>query len=138
EEAYVPIPLHSPMREAHSHLRLSLIPEMLKVVSYNLARKQHDIGLFEIGSVYLSNEEEITEQPADKARLAGALTGLLENHRWKGEKTVVDFYVAKGIVESLFAYLNMEVTYHQAKLPEMHPGRCATIAHKGHTIGFLG
>src|SRR5699024_253108 len=22
--------------------------------------------------------------------------------------------------------------------PEMHPGRCATIAHKGHTIGFLG
>lgn len=132
------IPLHSPMSEAHSHLRLSLLPEMLKAVAYNVKRKQQDIGLFEIGSVFLSEEKTITKQPVESARLAGALTGVRSNYQWKGEKTIVDFYVVKGIVEGLFAYLDMEVSYTQAKLPEMHPGRTATITHKGQTIGFLG
>lgn len=133
-----PIALHSPMSEAHSHLRLSLLPEMLKAVSYNIARKQQNLGLFEIGSVFLSEEETLTKQPVEHTRLAGALTGVRSNHQWKDEKTVVDFYVVKGIVEGLFAYVDMDVTYTQTKLPEMHPGRCATIEHNGRTIGFIG
>src|SRR5699024_11373129 len=54
------------------------------------------------------------------------------------ENKEVDFFVIKGVLEELFRYLNKQVSFEQAVLPDMHPGRCATINIDGNTIGFLG
>src|SRR5699024_7958413 len=71
-------------------------------------------------------------------RLSGAITGHWMNHEWQQEKKSVDFYVIKGIIESLFSYLEVEVDYKRVKHPDLHPGRSAMISLDGSTIGFIG
>src|SRR5699024_8093253 len=46
--------------------------------------------------------------------------------------------VVKGIIEGLFDYLEIPITFSQAKLADMHPGRCASIEINNEVIGFVG
>jgi phenylalanyl-tRNA synthetase beta chain len=135
-----PIRLSMPMSEERSTLRLSLIPHLLDVVSYNVNRQLENLSYYEIGSVFLSDEENITSLPEEKERLAGAVTGVWQLHPWQTEKKVVDFFVAKGILEGLFAKLDLldRITFVQAKKKDLHPGRTAAIMLDGTEIGFIG
>ncbi|MFP7493362.1 phenylalanine--tRNA ligase subunit beta [Terribacillus saccharophilus] len=137
-ETVYPVALKMPMSEEHSHLRLSIIPELVDTLSYNVARKQENLGYFEFGRVFLSKEEQISEQPTETARLAGALTGAWMEQPWQQEKKAVDFYVAKGIVEGIFAQLDLEPVFQQAQVDGYHPGRTATVSHNGRTVGVVG
>src|SRR5699024_8974149 len=83
-------------------------------------------------------EKQLTEQPHEQLRLTGAATGNWISHPWQGENKEVDFFVIKGVLEELFRYLNKQVSFEQAVLPDMHPGRCAPIHIEGNTIGFVG
>src|SRR5690625_2786668 len=138
DETYYPVKLSMPLSEDHEYLRLSLLPGLLKTLSYNRARSQVNLGYYEMGSVFLSTEQHIKTQPEEQLHLAGALTGNWLNHEWQKESKPVDFYVVKGIVEGLFKFLNIHVTYKQSTLPQMHPGRCATIYVKDTPVGLLG
>ncbi|UOQ86240.1 phenylalanine--tRNA ligase subunit beta [Gracilibacillus salinarum] len=138
EEMVSPVSLSMPMSEEHSTLRLSILPEMLASVSYNVARKQSNVAYYELGSIFLSKEEQVTTQPKEKLRLAGALTGEWTLQPWQQEKKTVDFFVVKGILEALFASLNTDVTFTQAKLEGMHPGRTAQLFLGDRSVGFAG
>jgi phenylalanyl-tRNA synthetase beta chain len=139
EENPVPVKLAMPMSEAHSHLRLSLLPEMLSSVQYNLARRQQNVSLYEMGSVYVSDEEKVTKQPEEKLRLAAAITGQWLNNPWQKEVKPVDFYVLKGLVEGLLEMLRLDgVAYEPIQLDQMHPGRTAGITVNGDHVGFIG
>ncbi len=133
-----PVALSMPMSEDHQYLRVSLVPELLQRLTYNVARNQTDVALYELGSIFLSEEKQITKQPKEHARLTGAITGTWVDHAWQQEVKAVDFYVVKGIVEGLFHYLNIDVTYQPTQMDGMHPGRCATIHLEDQLIGFLG
>src|SRR5690625_3415122 len=133
-----PIQLAMPMSEDHQYLRLSLLPELLNRLTYNVARKQANVALYEVGSIFLTEEDSLTKQPKEHARLSGAITGKWLDHKWQQEVKEVDFYIVKGIVEGLFDFINIDVTYEQAVVEGMHPGRCATISVNGQIIGFLG
>ena len=78
--------------------------------------------LYEVGSVFLTDEETLTKQPKEHVRLAGAITGTWVDHKWQQAVKKVDFYVVKGIVEGLFRYLNVDVTYEQTVI-ERHASR---------------
>lgn len=133
-----PVELAMPMSEDHQYLRLSLLPELLARLTYNVARKQNNLAIYEAGSVFLTEEKTLTSQPNEQLRLSGAITGDWMLHPWQGERKQVDFYVVKGIMEGLFRYINRHITFEQATLSEMHPGRCAIMKVDGNTIGFLG
>ncbi|WP_019154760.1 phenylalanine--tRNA ligase subunit beta [Robertmurraya massiliosenegalensis] len=137
-ETREPIKLAMPMSEERSHLRLSIIPQLLEVVKYNVARQNDRVALYEAGPVFLANGSD--ELPNEKERLAGAITGLWEQHQWQGEKKEVDFYVIKGILEGLFEKLGLEqkIEYRQAVVEGMHPGRTAEVYLAGESIGFVG
>ncbi|WP_174613989.1 phenylalanine--tRNA ligase subunit beta [Virgibacillus ihumii] len=130
--------LSMPMTEDHKTLRLSLIPELLQTISHNLARNQRDLAYYELGTVFISDEKELTEQPNEKLRASGVLTGNWLTHLWQQEKKQVDFYLVKGIVEGLFDFLDIEVDFKQGKIADLHPGRCAVVTVKGQTVGYLG
>jgi len=134
----VPVALSNPMSEDHKYLRLSLLPELIRSLTYNLARNQGNIAYFETGSIFVSKEEKITKQPDEITRVAGAITGNWVDQPWQGEVKAVDFYVVKGIMEGFFEFLNLSVTYEQKKIKDMHPGRTAAIKLGGNVIGFLG
>ncbi|MRH42914.1 phenylalanine--tRNA ligase subunit beta [Aquibacillus halophilus] len=137
-KAEVPVALAMPMSEEHSTLRLSILPEMLDSLAYNIARKQPNLGYYEVGTVFVSEQKIVTEQPEEKLRATGAVTGEWISHPWQQEKRVVDFFLVKGIVEGLFRKLNLSVEYKQVKIDGMHPGRTAQIYLQERPIGFLG
>jgi phenylalanyl-tRNA synthetase beta chain len=132
------IRLAMPMSEDRSVLRLSILPQLLEVLKYNSARQNDNLGLYETGTVFLSNGADV--QPFEKEHLAGAVTGLWHSHSWQGEKKPVDFFVVKGILEGLFEKLGLtdQLEYVQASVEGMHPGRTAEIRLNGAVIGFVG
>lgn len=133
-----PISVSMPMSEDHQYLRLSILPELLKTLSYNIARNETSLAYYELGPVFISSEETLTKQPHEQLRVAGALTGNMLEHEWQKEVKKVDFYVVKGIVEGLFQQLNLPVAFKQAVLEDMHPGRCAEILLEDKVIGYIG
>ncbi|WP_337970067.1 phenylalanine--tRNA ligase subunit beta [Virgibacillus salexigens] len=135
---FVPIELKLPMSEDHKYLRQSLLPELLRVISHNQARNQIDLAYYELGSVFLTKERELTKQPDERLRLAGAISGKWMDHPWQQDNKTVDFYVLKGIVEKLFDYLDVSVSFNQAKIADMHPGRTAELKLGDKRIGFIG
>lgn len=138
DQQLVPVQLAMPMSEDHKYLRLSILPELLQSIAYNHARNQTDLAYYELGKIFTSDEEAITKQPVEILRLSGALTGKWLENAWQQEKKEVDFYLVKGIMEGLFTYLRIPITFEQAKLPDMHPGRCAAIKINDKVIGFMG
>lgn len=133
-----PVELAMPMSEDRSLLRLSIVPQLLEVLKYNLARQNDSLAVYETGAVFLKNNDG--NLPEEREHVAGAITGLWENHQWQGQKTPVDFYVIKGILEGLFAKLGLEgrVQFRSAQIEGMHPGRTAELALNGNIIGFVG
>src|SRR5690606_29015528 len=93
----------------------------------NVARKQMDVALYELGAVFLTEEETLTKQPKEHRRLAGAITGVWLNHPWQQDVKRVDFYVVKGIVEGLFRYLNIKETYEPAQIECIYQRCCSFI-----------
>ncbi|API90791.1 phenylalanine--tRNA ligase subunit beta [Virgibacillus pantothenticus] len=138
EANYVPIELALPMSADHKFLRISLLPEILRVLAHNRARNQFDLGYYEIGKTFLTTEKTLTKQPEERLRLAGAITGNWIHHPWQQESKQVDFYVVKGILEKLFTFLGCSVAFQPLKHQDMHPGRTASLQLEGRTIGFVG
>lgn len=137
-ETREPVTLAMPMSEERSQLRMSILPSLLEVVKYNNARQIDSVALYEIGSVFLKQGDG--QLPEEREHIAAAITGLWEANLWQGEKKAVDFYVLKGVLEALFAALGVtdKISYRQAALENMHPGRTAEVLLNGEVIGFIG
>lgn len=133
-----PIRLAMPMSEDRSMLRLSIVPQLLEVLKYNVARQMDSVAVYETGTVFLATNQD--ELPEEREHLAAAITGLWHLHPWQGEKKTVDFFVLKGILEGMFAVLGLTnaIEYRQASIEGMHPGRTAEIFLAEKNIGFIG
>lgn len=130
------IDLLMPMSEAHASLRQSLLPHLIEAASYNVARKNKDVKLFEIGNVFFANGEG--ELPDQGEYLSGILTGDYVVNQWQGKKETVDFYLAKGVVDRVSEKLNLEFSYRRADIDGLHPGRTAEILLENKVVGFIG
>ncbi|HEH7826325.1 TPA: phenylalanine--tRNA ligase subunit beta [Staphylococcus aureus] len=130
------IDLLMPMSEAHASLRQSLLPHLIEAASYNVARKNKDVKLFEIGNVFFANGEG--ELPDQVEYLSGILTGDYVVNQWQGKKETVDFYLAKGVVDRVSEKLNLEFSYRRADIDRLHPGRTAEILLENKVVGFIG
>ena len=124
-----------PMSEERSILRQSLLPHLLESITYNTARRMDSVALYETGSVFLKGNDELLNE---QEHLAVAMTGLWLDNSWQGEKKPVDFFVLKGIVESLADKLGIQLTFERGQMDDLHPGRTAFIMHDGQRIGVIG
>lgn len=135
-EAREAIKLLMPMSEAHSTLRQSLIPHLIDAAQYNVARKNQNIALYEIGNVFFSNGEGVL--PDEVEYLSGIMTGEYVAHPWQAKKEVVDFYLTKGVVDRIADKLALSFDYETAQIDGLHPGRTAKVLCQGDVIGFIG
>ncbi len=125
------VSLLMPMSEERSTLRQSLINGLLDVASYNVARKISNVAIFEMGKVYCTLGEQY--------RVAGLITGNLSNKEWNRNPIKSDFFRLKGIIESLFDDLSIEISFTKSQLNDsFHPGQSANIQLNGNVIGFIG
>jgi len=119
-----------PLTEDRAVMRQSLLNGVIDAIIYNKARKLENLSLFEIGNVYYKD--------CQRLHLAIALNGLFSSQLWRGVKNKSEFYLLKGLADSLFDKLNFKVQYKASSdIKSFHPGRCAEILHNGEVIGYL-
>lgn len=122
------VKLALPMSEERSVLRTTLISQLLDAANYNRNRNNDDVALFELGSVFITDELELTQLPSEKQRLALLLTGNNKPASWAEKPRPVDFYDLKGLIEKLTNYLGMHsLEWKVTHKDGLHPGRTAEI-----------
>lgn len=124
------VELLHPMSEDKKVLRHSLINGLLDNVGYHLSRQMSDLKFFEIGSTYYSHGEPL--------HLACIIEGNYEASTWKKDGIKADFYVLKGILDSLLGHFDLKVDYEKASLEGLHPGVTAKISLNNEKIGYIG
>ncbi|WP_342976747.1 phenylalanine--tRNA ligase subunit beta [Streptococcus constellatus] len=128
-----------PMTVERSVLRQNMVAGILDTVAYNIARKNKDLALYEIGKVFEQAGNPTSELPTEINSFAFALTGLVAEKDFQTSAVPVDFFYAKGVLEALFDRLGLKVEYTVTQaLASMHPGRTAAILLDGQVIGFVG
>jgi len=139
-----PIRLAMPMSEERSVLRTSLLAQLLDMAVYNRNRKNDNLAVFELGSVFHTEEETLTQLPNEKHRFGLLLTGNATSASWNQKAVAYDFYHAKGIIETIMQTLGVsERIRYEAAAPEgFHPGRTAAVKLQTEagevTLGYVG
>ena len=126
------ITLPNPMSIDKSVIRTSLIPSLINTYNYNKARKVEDINIYEIAKTYDKSYNE-------ESKIAFLMKGNYVTNPWKGS-IKVDFYLMKGIVESILDYLGFKNRYSFVKsnVKDLHPGVSADILLDRKRIGIIG
>ena len=126
------ITLPNPMSIDKSVIRTSIIPSLMNVYNYNKARKVEDINIYEIAKTYDKSYNE-------ESKIAFLMKGNYITNSWKGSMKV-DFYLMKGIVESILDYLGFKNRYSFVKsnVSDLHPGISADILLDRKRIGIMG
>ena len=133
------IPIMNPIVAELPNMRTTLVDSILSSLKYNLAHKNDELKIYEIGAIYLADKLPLEQLPAEKMQLCGALCGRMSSSSWYSGREVVDYFSAKGIVEELMADLqifNCEFVSNSNSL--YHPGKSSMITHDGVTVGFVG
>ena len=125
----------NPITVEQEHLRTTLRPGLLQTLANNERYGEESISLFEVGKIYLPKDNDL---PYEKDMLAGVLCGTRSGLFWKGESDRLDFFDAKGIVETLLERLGVVASFESAEDKLLIPGRCASIQVSGASIGMVG
>lgn len=131
--------LKNPISEEMRVMRTSLIPSLATSYLYNKNRRIRDQKIFEVGRTYRKDAgEETTVKETTWA--AGLIAGNLSAVSWRRAEQPVDFFSAKGIVESLIRRLTTVLpTYEPVKGSKIfHPMRGAVVRLGHKEIGTLG
>ena len=126
-----PIKVLMPLTSDRAYMRESLLNGIMSSISYNLARQMNDVAIFEIGKRYSMSDEELM--------LAGGFVGTFSANPWQGLNHKVDFYLVKGILDTLANKLNLTFTYepYENIKNTYHPGRAAKILVGNVEVGFI-
>jgi len=129
--------LTNPLFAEYSALRPDLLEGLVNAFRYNLEQGNGPLNAYEIGRVFWQNEDGLME--AD--RVAGILGGDASRGRWvrSGREQPMTWFEAKGVLESVFLRLGVEVEYQpDRRNPLLHPGRTASLWVGGELLGRFG
>ncbi len=132
-----PTAIQNPITSNLTHLRTSLLSNLLKSVKRNLNIGIRDIRLFEVGNVFIKKQSQ--EKINEPIRIAGVLTGKVKNQDWRGENRQLDYYDLKGDIEGLFDFLRIRDVRFEKKKDDfslLEEGSEIYIDNK--EIGFMG
>ena len=120
--------IKNPLGEDFSVMRTSILPSIMESLGRNYARNNEYARLFEIGKVYIPNEDE-NELPTERNILTIGMYGD------------VDYFDLKGVVENLIEALGItKFSFkRESENPSYHPGKTAMISvGKNIEVGVLG
>lgn len=128
--------LANPLSAEQSQMRTLMLPSLLMTVSANLAQRNFDVNIFEVGRVYYPVKGE--RLCDERETVAGCLCSFLQGQSWRGNTRGPDFFTGKGLVEALFKELAGSCSVRRTKEPFLHPGKAADIIVSGSRIGYVG
>jgi phenylalanyl-tRNA synthetase beta chain len=119
------VEVENPLTAEESMLRTSLLPGLLRALVTNASHRRPDVGLFEVGHVFLP-PPGLTGLPQEPEHLAVVLGGR-------------DAAAAVRLWRALVDGLRLaDVRLEGAGLPGLHPTRSARIVVGGEAVGAIG
>ncbi len=130
-----PMKISNPMSREQEYLRTSLRAGVLSVLARNRRYQEGVIRLFEIGKVFLPREMDL---PQEKEMLCAVISGAERMLSWRGEVEQIDFFVAKGLVESILSQLGVAAEFEEDEDGSLSQGRRANVMIGNDRLGVVG
>jgi phenylalanyl-tRNA synthetase beta chain len=155
----VAIRVANPLSDQAPLLRTTLVPGLARALGRNIARGQQDLGLFEVGAVFLPpagerpavpqiavdhrpSVDELKELdaalPAQPLHVAVLVGGLREAAGWWGPGRAASWADAIEACRSVGRALGVEVSVVAGAVAPWHPGRCAQVLIGDELVGYAG
>jgi phenylalanyl-tRNA synthetase beta chain len=131
------IVLSNPLFVEYSALRTDLMSGLIDAFQYNLEQGNGSLNAFEIGRIFWQEEDGLQEAEA----IAGIMGGSSTIGKWSksDRQEPMTFFEAKGILESVFQQLRLQVEFQPDRRDErLHPGRTASLWIRGNRLGIFG
>lgn len=136
----IPVELLNPLNAEQSVMRQSIIPGLMRSISYNQSRGVHNIQLYETGVVFFGAEGK--KSPKERNRVAAVMAGAMNDPAWNQQAVPFDFFDGKGVIESLMRELALAKPRFKAlsaeEAPHLQPGRAALVLDGGTVLGWVG
>ncbi len=134
-DAYVT--LANPISPDRIVMRTNLNVNMMEIIEKNVRLRDH-LSFFEIGPVFLPVAGQ--RLPNEEVHLAIGITGKRLTEAWDfHNKTTLDFYDLKGIVEAALSGLHIsQISFKAGSCDYLHPGKCAAVYAGEVRLGVLG
>lgn len=133
------VKIANPLSVDEAVMRTSLIPGLLDSLKTNISRQQGDCRLFALQRVY---RRPMAIGPSEETRsVAGVIAGVRFPGAWERAREELDFYDAKGVVETLLDSLGLSATaiFQRGDAYKfLHPGAFAYVICGGKRVGFVG
>jgi phenylalanyl-tRNA synthetase beta chain len=133
--APTPMKVANPMSREQEYLRTSLRDGLLSILARNERYQEDGIRLFEIGRVFLPRERDL---PQEEEMLCAVLSGSYRSLSWRSKEEPIDFFVAKGVVESILSRLGVVASFEKGEDESLCPGRGASVVVGNEKLGVVG
>ena len=133
------VTISNPLGEDFSIMRTTPLNGMLTSLSTNYNRRNKDVKLYELATIYLPAEDSVSKEYLEQTGLP-----MLPDERQQftlGMYGEGDFFTMKGVVEEFLEKigLNKKPRYNpEAGKSFLHPGRQAEISYGDTVIGYMG
>jgi phenylalanyl-tRNA synthetase beta chain len=130
-----PMKVANPMSKEQEYLRTSLRQGILSVLARNERLQENVIMLFEIGKIFKPRDNDL---PREREMLCAILSGSQRRLSWRGEEEPVDFFVAKGVVETILSRLGVTANFKESVDDSLLAGRTADVLQGDTKLGVIG
>lgn len=138
----LPIKLANPMSEEQEYLRTDLRSSILSTFAYNQHNTREGIRIFEIGRAYIPQNNGVDSKdhklPLEKEILAGVMAGPRYTEHWDNYKELIDFYDAKGTIETFLHQIRLNPAFESTQDPIIMPSHGANIVIDALHVGIVG
>jgi phenylalanyl-tRNA synthetase beta chain len=129
------VKINNPVAIEYGALRDDLLSSLIDSCAFNINQGNGILNGFEIGRVFWLDEAGSDETD----RIAGIFGGDPTVGTWQHQSKPMNFYEAKGLLDSVFHNLNVVVEYQpDQKDSRLHPGRTASLWISGERLGTFG
>lgn len=127
--------LLNPISQDMDTMRCSLLPGLLKTISFNQRRQQHRMMVFEVGNCFFYDGDELKQE----AQIAGICYGERLAETWRPGNAEVDFYDVKSHVNRLWQLTQKQpLRYVTDEHVVNQKGQSASIYCGEEKIGIIG
>ena len=130
-----PLRIANPLSSGQEYLRPTLRASLLATLEANQGHSEGPFRLFEVGHTFHSRPEEL---PHEQQMLALLVSGRRWESSWLEDDSPVDFFDAKGLVETVLDRLGVTAAFEPAQDSFFQNGRCAGIKVGNISLGIIG
>lgn len=130
-----PLRTANPMSREQEYLRTSIRPNILQSAALAIRQPPGNVALFEVGRIFIPRSGDL---PDEREIAIGILAGPRGIPLWEQGSKPLDFFDAKGLVESVTRKLGLEAIFERCEDSMLHSGRSAHIIVNGAKVGVIG